>query len=111
MDPLRTWMTNIDIAILEFMRRYSDLALPPKAWHVNMTQDFDVSYTHLKRRLATLRDLDQPMVRQDPDRADMYEITEFGVEVVDKELSVEEVNELNPHEGGSEEEGADTADQ
>lgn len=101
MDPLGTWMTMTDRALLTYMAEYPELAIGPKHWYYNMNQEFDVSYSTVERRLRLLADdLDEPMVERDPDRGDGYTITEFGLRVVAGEVGKERIRELSPHEDG-----------
>lgn len=96
-------MTMTDRAALSYMSDYEDLAMGPRIWFYNMSQEYAVSYSTLARRLRILSELDEPMVRKDPDRGDGYQITEFGKKVARGEVSTERIRELDPNAGDTEE--------
>lgn len=96
-------MTLTDRAILSYMSEYPEMAMGPKIWYYNISQEHDVSYSSVARRFRILKELDEPMVESDPDRGGGLQITEFGLQVAAGEVDVERIKELNPHDDGEDE--------
>ena len=91
MRTLGTWLTDTDAAILELLTEL-DAELPPAVIHHNLGIDRSVTQVH--RRLKPLRDAG--LVERLPETDGYYRLSDLGRDVVDGNLSREEINKLKP---------------
>lgn len=86
-----TWLSRLDTEILGFYRQYPDMKAKPKTIYVNRQPD--VHLVSLRRRVAVL--LEAGLV--DRDEEGYYTITETGMDLIEDDVSQEELEDLNPN--------------
>lgn len=89
-----TWLTKLDMAILDFHSTYRELALPPKAVWYNA--ETGAIYNSCKRRMRALERAGLLEKLEEPNG--YYQITSTGIDVIEGNLSKDEINELDPEQ-------------
>lgn len=105
MRPLVSWMSRVDTAILEWLSD-KGIAAPPKVIFDNVKHKAELSHTQVKRRCLRLNKTG--LLFHDPDRGDMYAVTDFGEAYLREEVSkdvLEGVSELESRGEGYKDRG------